>query len=97
MKRHPFFGLLFAAFGVLVLTPDTLFMRWSGMEGAGMMAWRGLLMGLAFIAIWVVLAKNRKSDIAMILGGAGLMIWSYRFNSVVSGASGKGPVTGAGS
>jgi hypothetical protein len=45
MRSHPLFGLLLAVFGALVLTPDTLFMRLSGMGGFQMVAWRGLLMG----------------------------------------------------
>ena len=42
MTRHPLFGILLAAFGTLVLTPDTMFMRWSEMNGFEMVAWRGV-------------------------------------------------------
>lgn len=49
--KHPLYGILLAGFGAMVLTPDTLFMRLSGMDGFQMMAWRGLLMGGV---LWVV-------------------------------------------
>mgnify|MGYP001195552155 CR=1 FL=1 len=52
MTRHPLFGLLLAAFGALILTPDTLFMRLSGMDGFAMLGWRGLLTGLVLIVSW---------------------------------------------
>lgn len=54
MTRHPHFGLALAAFGALILTPDTLFMRWSGMGGFQMLAWRGILMGTVLIALWLL-------------------------------------------
>ncbi len=53
MTRHPLFGLALAGFGALILTPDTLFMRWSGMGGFQMLAWRGILMGSVLIALWL--------------------------------------------
>ena len=62
MTRHPLFGLGLAAFGALILTPDTMFMRWSGLEGFVMLAWRGLLMGSLLIAVWFVTARKRRRD-----------------------------------
>ncbi|MHA6347012.1 DMT family transporter [Roseivivax sp. CAU 1761] len=47
-------GLALAAFGALVLTPDALFMRLSGMDGATMLAWRGCATALVFLTAWAV-------------------------------------------
>lgn len=72
MTRHPLFGLGLAAFGALILTPDTLFMRWSGLSGSAMLAWRGLLMGSLLIAIWLVTARTRRRDLRAVVSAAGL-------------------------
>ncbi|SPH16763.1 hypothetical protein DEA8626_00274 [Defluviimonas aquaemixtae] len=56
MPTRPLQGAALAIFGTLVLTPDTLFMRWSEMEGFAMLAWRGLLMGPLLIGLWLVRA-----------------------------------------
>ncbi|WP_353472131.1 DMT family transporter [Salipiger sp. H15] len=53
MQRPPYYGLGLAALGALVLTPDTLLMRLSGLEGVAMLAWRGLALGLTFWAIFL--------------------------------------------
>ncbi|MDI3335394.1 DMT family transporter [Defluviimonas aestuarii] len=75
MIRHPLFGLGLAAFGALILTPDTMFMRWSGLEGFAMLAWRGLLMGSLLIAVWFVTARTRRRDLRamMCVSGFGVM------------------------
>lgn len=59
MAKHPLYGLGLAAFGALILTPDTLLMRWSGMDGLSMLAWRGLLMGALLISVWLFAARKR--------------------------------------
>lgn len=71
MTRHPLFGLALAAFGALILTPDTLFMRWSGMGGFQMLAWRGLLMGTVLIALWLFGGAPGR---AAVLSWAGIAI-----------------------
>ena len=60
MRSHPLFGLLLAVFGALVLTPDTLFMRLSDMEGYQMVAWRGLLTGSVMLCAWALTSRNRR-------------------------------------
>ena len=51
--KHPSaIGLSLALFGALLLTPDTLFMRLSELDGFTMLAWRGGLSGLGYILIW---------------------------------------------
>ncbi|MGB3313928.1 MAG: DMT family transporter [Albidovulum sp.] len=58
MAKHPLYGLGLAAFGALILTPDTLLMRWSGMDGFSMLAWRGLLMGTLLVTVWLFTARK---------------------------------------
>ncbi|MCW3781893.1 DMT family transporter [Defluviimonas salinarum] len=73
MSRHPLFGLGLAAFGALVLTPDTLFMRWSGMSGFPMVAWRRMLMGTLLLGLWLLSAGGRRrADLRAILSLSGL-------------------------
>ena len=74
MRAHPQFGLLLALFGALILTPDTLFMRLSGIAGFQMVGWRGLLMGTIMLGIWAVTSRNRRRDAALLASGAGLVV-----------------------
>ena len=39
-------GLFLAFFGAMLITPDTLLIRLTGLEGWGLSAWRGLLVHL---------------------------------------------------
>ena len=54
-KRHTrnSIGLALAIFGALLLTPDTLFMRLSELDGFSMLMWRGGLSGVAYLLIWL--------------------------------------------
>jgi len=47
-------GLLLTAFGVLVLSPDALVLRWLAADAMQILAWRGLLMaiGLGLLLAW---------------------------------------------
>jgi drug/metabolite transporter (DMT)-like permease len=47
-------GLLLTAFGVLVLSPDALVLRWLAADAMQVLAWRGLLMaiGLGLLLAW---------------------------------------------
>lgn len=79
MTRHPLFGIFLAVFGTLVLTPDTMFMRWSGMGGFEMVAWRGLLMGTAMLVMWAILSRDRRGDLLILGSGFGLTIVVCQF------------------
>ncbi|SHL83603.1 EamA-like transporter family protein [Roseovarius litoreus] len=79
MTRHPLFGILLAVFGTLVLTPDTMFMRWSEMGGFEMVAWRGLLMGVAMLVMWAILSRDRRADLLILGSGFGLTIVVCQF------------------
>ncbi|MBL6622418.1 MAG: DMT family transporter [Alphaproteobacteria bacterium] len=69
---RPGFGLLLGLAGALVITPDTLFMRLSGMEGWAMLAWRGILCGLVLGSLWLIFAKNRRQDCRILLSRYGI-------------------------
>ncbi len=47
-------GLALAMFGAILLTPDTLFMRLSELDGFSMLIWRGGLSGIAYLLIWTL-------------------------------------------
>jgi hypothetical protein len=53
------FGIFLALIGALILTPDSLFMRLSQMDGGAMLAWRATLAGMVFLLIG--LNKRRRS------------------------------------
>ncbi len=71
MNRSPLFGIALALTGVLVLTPDTLLMRLSGLSGWAMLGWRGLGMASVFLVAWALTARERRRDLAMLFTGAG--------------------------
>ncbi|AHM03830.1 hypothetical protein roselon_01447 [Roseibacterium elongatum DSM 19469] len=72
-RHHPLFGVALAAVGALMLTPDTLLMRMSGMDGLQMLGWRGVLMGAVMLSVWAVLRHGkRRADIAALASLAGL-------------------------
>lgn len=79
MTRHPLFGLGLATLGALVLTPDALFMRLSGMGGYQMVGWRGLMMGAVMVTLWAVLARDRVRDLALLGTGFGLAILACQY------------------
>ena len=61
-------GLMLALAGALLLTPDTLLMRLSGLDGGAMLAWRACLAGLVFLSIGLIARfKEEKGNRARIL------------------------------
>ncbi len=84
MTKSPLFGILLALIGTLILTPDALLMRLSGMEGFQMAGWRGLFMGSMMVLAWLVLSQNRLADMARLRTGSGvLIILAQVFNSTL--------------
>ena len=79
MTRHPAFGLALAAFGALVLTPDAMLLRLSGMAGPQMLGWRGMFMGTALLMIWLAVSRRRRADLALLGSGAGIGIVGCQF------------------
>ncbi|MEM8878667.1 MAG: DMT family transporter [Pseudomonadota bacterium] len=75
MRTHPLFGVLIAAVGAIVLTPDTLFMRLSGMDAFTMLAWRGLLMAAALLVFWLLMAGRQAwAELRTVASMAGLIV-----------------------
>ena len=78
------FGTLLALGGVLILTPDTLVIRLSGLERWTLMGWRGILMGMMSFAIWWLLFTRRPwRDLRTVMTWQGLfVIATFSMNSV---------------
>ncbi|ADE39692.1 DMT family transporter [Candidatus Puniceispirillum marinum] len=78
------FGTLLAILGVLILTPDTLVMRLSGLEKWPLMGWRGILMGVTLLCIWRLFpSQNRWRELRSLGSWQGiLVIIAFGFNSI---------------
>ena len=57
--RHPIYGMGLAFLGALIITPDTLLIRLSGLEAWSLTVWRGLLVGISLLVIWAVMARGQ--------------------------------------
>ena len=54
--------------GALLITPDTLLIRLSGLESWGLTFWRGLLIGSSLMFLWLVTeGRNAASQIPCLL------------------------------
>ena len=78
------FGALLALLGILILTPDTLVIRLSGLERWVLMGWRGILMGAMSLVIWWLLfAKDPFRDLRTIFSWQGaIVVITFSMNSV---------------
>ena len=56
---RPTAGLVMALAGALLITPDTLLIRLSGLEGWGLTFWRGVLIGGGLCVLWVLFEGRR--------------------------------------
>lgn len=56
---RPTAGLVMALAGALLITPDTLLIRLSGLEGWGLTFWRGVLIGGGLCLLWVLFEGRR--------------------------------------
>ena len=54
-------GILLAFSGALLLTPDSLFMRWSDLDGGAMLAWRASLSGIIYLLLGFVIGSSAKA------------------------------------
>ncbi|MEM6589097.1 MAG: DMT family transporter [Pseudomonadota bacterium] len=79
VARGAGFGLLLAALGTLVLTPDAMLMRLSQMDGFQMTGWRGFLMGGVMLLIWAATTRDRAGDLRQITTGMGAAIITCQF------------------
>ena len=80
---RPTAGLVMALAGALLITPDTLLIRLSGLE-LGLTFWRGVLIGGGLCVLWMLFEGRRASqrrvcrETALIIV---LPIWSMRWRS----------------
>lgn len=74
LQKSSSFGLGLALVGALVLTPDALLIRISGMSTFQLLGWRGLGLGLIFILAWMLTSRDRQSDFAMLGTGAAIVV-----------------------
>ena len=82
-KTHPLFGIMLAGFGALVLTPDALFIRLSGMDVWNMLVWRGLQLGLIMYAVILITSWHEKGIIfkkALSWRGIGVSLCQFTSN-----------------
>jgi drug/metabolite transporter (DMT)-like permease len=61
------YGLALAMFGAILLTPDTLFMRLSELDGFSMLIWRGGLSGIAYLLIWTLFFGRVERQVPNVL------------------------------
>ena len=67
-RPRPLIGLAMALSGALIITPDTLLIRLSGLEGWGLTVWRGLLIGFSVMFLWLVTeGRDAASQIPRLL------------------------------
>lgn len=61
-KKDNATGLALALTGVLVLTPDTLLMRWVGLEAWPLASYRGLMLGTGMLILYFLSRKGFQAD-----------------------------------
>ena len=66
LSGNLFKGIGIATIGALVLSPDTLFMRWSEMDAWSMLTWRGFQMGLMLILFSSFFKVYRKNFLTIL-------------------------------
>ena len=75
-------GIILAILGALLLTPDTLLMRLSQMDGWNMLVWRAGLSSLAYFLIWFIIV-GRKSRSNIVSQNFGILIICQMLNAVL--------------
>ena len=71
--------------GALIITPDTLLIRLSGLEGWGLTFWRGVLIGCSLIVFWIMLEGPRRARSqlpALFTGPAITIVIANFFNAI---------------
>ena len=85
MRKNSMLGLGMALAGAVLITPDTLLIRLSGLEGWGLTFWRGLLIGSGLLVMWLLI-EGRKAALAQIpalfTGPAIIILMVNMLNSV---------------
>ena len=73
---RPALGLVMALAGALIITPDTLLIRLSGLEGWGLTFWRGVPIGFSLIVFWIIMEgpHRARDQLTTLLGGQTIVI-----------------------
>ncbi|WP_439122729.1 DMT family transporter [Marivita sp.] len=85
-------GILLACFGVLILTPDALLIRISGLDAAPLVAWRGLAMGSLFLVAAALTGQLRLFPRLASSVGAALVLAQWANASLFAPAISLAPV-----
>jgi len=83
-NRPKSYGNFLALIGVLILTPDTMVMRFSNLDRWPLMGWRGVLMGITLLIFWRLFQfSNTENKISSIYNWQGIIvIFAFAINSV---------------
>ena len=83
-NRPKSYGNFLALIGVLILTPDTMVMRFSNLDRWPLMGWRGILMGLTLLIFWKLFKfSDSERRISSIYSWPGIIvIFAFAINSV---------------
>ncbi len=83
-NRPKSYGNFLALIGVLILTPDTMVMRFSNLDRWPLMGWRGVLMGITLLIFWRLFQfSNTEKKISSIYSWQGIIvIFAFAINSV---------------
>jgi drug/metabolite transporter (DMT)-like permease len=74
LQGKKYYGVCLALAGALILTPDALLMRISGMSTFQMVGWRGLCLGLIFLTAWALTSKMWRTDLAILGSGTAIIV-----------------------
>jgi drug/metabolite transporter (DMT)-like permease len=85
-------GVLLAVCGVLILTPDALLIRISGLESAPLVAWRGLAMGTLFLIAAALTGQLRLFPRLFSAVGVGLVLAQWANAALFAPAIANAPV-----
>ena len=58
---RPTLGLVMALAGALIITPDTLLIRFSRSKWWGLTFWRGVPIGFSLIVFWIIMEGPRRA------------------------------------
>ena len=82
-------GTLLAWFGVILLAPDALLIRFSGLDGIALLFWRGLLAGGTLLILWMCFSGDKaREDWAVILSPIGIFFVFIHVINVIAFAIG---------
>ena len=74
-NRPKSYGNFLAIIGVLILTPDTMVMRFSNLDRWPLMGWRGVLMGITLLIFWRLFQfSNEEKKISSIYSWQGIIV-----------------------